>query len=231
MCSTPGGIGRRERFILAIALGAGLGVTLVPEWTQNNLWPESDDMSSGLRGFRDAVILTLSTGYRCARFLQVARVSKGASACLCLLEGPLLLLADAQNEPYSRCLVMKTRVAISASSGGPGGACPIHARWPLSASKQCQWRATHSLDLRPWCLCSLGVLCALILNLLLPEDTEAKSSSDSKGPIEELETTKHGSKGWDSSKDPSTAGELHKEAPPAATLDEAPRAEPGEPAV
>ena len=66
MTSTPGGIGRRERFILAIALGAGLGVTLVPQWTQNNLWPKTDSMSSTVAGFRDAVILTLSTGYRCA---------------------------------------------------------------------------------------------------------------------------------------------------------------------
>ena len=63
---SAGGIGRRERFILSIALGAGLGVTLAPQWTQNNLWPETEDMSSGLRGFRNAVILTLSTGYRCA---------------------------------------------------------------------------------------------------------------------------------------------------------------------
>ena len=62
--SSPGGIGRRERFILAVALGAGLGVTLVPGWTQNNLWPVTDSMSSGLKSFRDAVIITLSTGYR-----------------------------------------------------------------------------------------------------------------------------------------------------------------------
>lgn len=62
MTNTPGGIGRRERFILAIALGAGLGVTIVPQWTTANLWP-TDGMSETLRGFRDAVIITLSTGY------------------------------------------------------------------------------------------------------------------------------------------------------------------------
>lgn len=66
MSSGPNGIGRRERFILAMALGTGLGVTLVPGWIQNALWPVTDDMSDGLKGFRDAVILTLSTGYRCA---------------------------------------------------------------------------------------------------------------------------------------------------------------------
>jgi uric acid-xanthine permease len=64
MASTPGGVGRRERFILSISLGAGLGVTLIPQWTQNNLWPEKDSMSETLNGFRNAVIITLSTGYR-----------------------------------------------------------------------------------------------------------------------------------------------------------------------
>ena len=66
MNSGEGGIGRRNRFILAVSLGAGLGVTLIPEWTQNNLWPVTDDMSETLKGFRDAVIITLSTGYRCS---------------------------------------------------------------------------------------------------------------------------------------------------------------------
>lgn len=64
MNSGEGGIGRRERFILAVALGAGLGVTIIPQWTQNNLWPVTDGMSDTVKGFRDAVIITLSTGYR-----------------------------------------------------------------------------------------------------------------------------------------------------------------------
>ena len=46
--------------------GVGLGVTMVPEWIDNNLWPVEDSMSSTVRGIRDAVIITLSTGYRCA---------------------------------------------------------------------------------------------------------------------------------------------------------------------
>lgn len=64
--STPGGIGRRERFILSIALGVGLGVTIIPQFTQSNLWPITADMSSTMKGFRDAVIITISTGYRFA---------------------------------------------------------------------------------------------------------------------------------------------------------------------
>ena len=83
MTSTPGGIGRRERFILAIALGAGLGVSLVPEWTQNNLWPKTDGMSSTLSGFRDAVIITLSTGYRCALRLLCASAQGGSAPVAC----------------------------------------------------------------------------------------------------------------------------------------------------
>lgn len=64
IASTAGGINRRERFILAIALGAGLGVTIIPAWTQNALWPVTEDMSNALKGFRDGIIITLSTGYR-----------------------------------------------------------------------------------------------------------------------------------------------------------------------
>lgn len=59
------GIQRRERFILSVAIGLGLGVTLCPEWATNALWPEDPTMSTGLSGFRDAVIITLSTGFRC----------------------------------------------------------------------------------------------------------------------------------------------------------------------
>ena len=66
MNSGEGGIGRRDRFILAVSLGCGLGVTLIPQWTQNNLWPVTDGMSDTVKGFRDAIIITLSTGYRCA---------------------------------------------------------------------------------------------------------------------------------------------------------------------
>ena len=78
--SAPGGIGRRERFILSIAIGAGLGVTLVPGWTQNNLWPVTDGMSSGVKSFRDAVIITLSTGYRCVAW----ELSISCNAAICV---------------------------------------------------------------------------------------------------------------------------------------------------
>eukprot|EP01026_Neomeris_dumetosa_P027066 TRINITY_DN2202_c1_g1_i18.p1 TRINITY_DN2202_c1_g1~~TRINITY_DN2202_c1_g1_i18.p1 ORF type:complete len:568 (-),score=65.47 TRINITY_DN2202_c1_g1_i18:386-2089(-) len=54
---------RRSRFILAVSLGLGIGVTIVPEWATNNLWPVEDDMSDAVRGLRDGVIITLSTGY------------------------------------------------------------------------------------------------------------------------------------------------------------------------
>ncbi|KAK9795575.1 hypothetical protein WJX73_005235 [Symbiochloris irregularis] len=58
-----GGLGRRVRFITAIALGLGLGVTIVPGWATNHLWPIVPSMSEALRSFRDACILVLSNGF------------------------------------------------------------------------------------------------------------------------------------------------------------------------
>jgi uracil-xanthine permease len=57
------GFARRTRFILAVSLGLGLGVTLVPGWATNNLWPITDGMSTGVRSLRDSVILILSNGF------------------------------------------------------------------------------------------------------------------------------------------------------------------------
>jgi uracil-xanthine permease len=57
------GFARRNRFILAVSLGLGLGVTLVPGWAENNLWPVTDGMSDGVRSFRDSIILILSNGF------------------------------------------------------------------------------------------------------------------------------------------------------------------------
>lgn len=67
------GLTRRNRFIVIIALGIGLGVNLVPSWVnisgqssyplQGNLWPVNPRWSSSYRGFRDAVILILSNGF------------------------------------------------------------------------------------------------------------------------------------------------------------------------
>lgn len=45
---------RRSRFILCVAVGLGLGVTIVPNWATNNLWDVYDTTPSGLAGFRSA---------------------------------------------------------------------------------------------------------------------------------------------------------------------------------
>lgn len=43
---------RRSRFILCVAVGLGLGVTIVPNWATNNLWDVYPTTGSGLAGFR-----------------------------------------------------------------------------------------------------------------------------------------------------------------------------------
>lgn len=35
----PGGLRRRNRFIVAATMGVGVGVTIWPQWARNNLWP------------------------------------------------------------------------------------------------------------------------------------------------------------------------------------------------
>ncbi|GLC34611.1 hypothetical protein PLESTB_001242600 [Pleodorina starrii] len=54
---------RRSRFILACSLALAFGVELVPQWATNNLWPVTPNMSKGVRGIRDAIILVLSTSF------------------------------------------------------------------------------------------------------------------------------------------------------------------------
>jgi uric acid-xanthine permease len=56
---------RRNRFIIAMAMSFGVGVTIVPQWANSTvgLWPLTPDMSAGLRGLRSTVIIVLSTGY------------------------------------------------------------------------------------------------------------------------------------------------------------------------
>ncbi|GIL94312.1 hypothetical protein Vretimale_557 [Volvox reticuliferus] len=54
---------RRSRFILACSLALAFGVELVPQWATNQLWPITPEMSSGVRGIRDAIILVLSTSF------------------------------------------------------------------------------------------------------------------------------------------------------------------------
>lgn len=58
-------ITRRNRFIIAMAMSVGVGVTIVPQWaaSANGLWPLDPNMSAGLRGLRSTVIIILSTGY------------------------------------------------------------------------------------------------------------------------------------------------------------------------
>ncbi|GMH42339.1 hypothetical protein BSKO_10258 [Bryopsis sp. KO-2023] len=54
---------RRNGFILAASLGLGIGVSVNPGFFDANLWPITSSMSHLTKGLRDAVILTLSTGY------------------------------------------------------------------------------------------------------------------------------------------------------------------------
>eukprot|EP00271_Cylindrocystis_brebissonii_P023449 TRINITY_DN9731_c0_g1_i1.p1 TRINITY_DN9731_c0_g1~~TRINITY_DN9731_c0_g1_i1.p1 ORF type:complete len:633 (+),score=99.93 TRINITY_DN9731_c0_g1_i1:213-2111(+) len=72
------GITRRNRFISAMAMALGVGVSLVPAWVnisgqfeypnEGNLWPINPTWSSGYRGFRDALIIVLSTGFSIGGF-------------------------------------------------------------------------------------------------------------------------------------------------------------------
>eukprot|EP00850_Spirogloea_muscicola_P010979 SM000066S20454 [mRNA] locus=s66:480443:485518:- [translate_table: standard] len=75
------GITRRNRFIIAMALAIGIGVDLVPEWVnisgqseyprEGNFWPFKAGWSSGYRGFRDALIIVLSTGFSIGGFMAL----------------------------------------------------------------------------------------------------------------------------------------------------------------
>lgn len=66
------GFTRRTRFILAVSIGLGLGVTLVPGWATNNLWPVTKGMSTGVRSFRDSCILVLSNGFTIGCVVAIA---------------------------------------------------------------------------------------------------------------------------------------------------------------
>ncbi len=50
---------RRSRFILCVAVGLGLGVTIVPNWATNNLWDVYPTTGSGLAGFRSLLLFYL----------------------------------------------------------------------------------------------------------------------------------------------------------------------------
>ncbi|KAL0033065.1 hypothetical protein WJX79_000796 [Trebouxia sp. C0005] len=62
---------RRSRFILCVAVGLGLGVTIVPNWATNNLWDVYPTTASGLAGFRNACILVLSNGFSVGCIISV----------------------------------------------------------------------------------------------------------------------------------------------------------------
>jgi xanthine/uracil permease len=76
------GLTRRTRFIAAMSLAVGLGVTIVPQFVnvtndednfprQGPLWPTRESWSPGFRGFRDAIIIVLSTGFSIGGFLCI----------------------------------------------------------------------------------------------------------------------------------------------------------------
>eukprot|EP00891_Asterochloris_glomerata_P005932 jgi/Astpho2/5932/Aster-02419 len=65
-------LSRRNRFILCVSLGLGLGITLVPSWAQNNLWILGPNASGGITGFRDAIILVLSNGFTVGALSAIA---------------------------------------------------------------------------------------------------------------------------------------------------------------
>lgn len=72
------GINRRNRFICAMALALGVGVELVPDFVnitgqrafpnEGNFWKVNPDWSDGYRGFRDALIIVMGTGFSIGGF-------------------------------------------------------------------------------------------------------------------------------------------------------------------
>lgn len=67
------GLNRRNRFIAIMAIGVGMGVTLVPAWAnitgqaaypfEGNFWPVNPAWSPSFRGFRDSLIIVLTNGF------------------------------------------------------------------------------------------------------------------------------------------------------------------------
>eukprot|EP00897_Mesotaenium_endlicherianum_P000924 jgi/Mesen1/10832/ME000093S10348 len=70
------GITRRNRYIIAMALAIGVGVELVPEWvniTGHTPTRATSGLSrtAGAPGFRDAIIIVLSTGFSIGGFIAL----------------------------------------------------------------------------------------------------------------------------------------------------------------
>ncbi|KAF8067194.1 uapA [Scenedesmus sp. PABB004] len=57
------GFTRRNRFIVSCSLAFGLGVSFVPQWATNALWPANPAASSGAASVRLAILLVLETGF------------------------------------------------------------------------------------------------------------------------------------------------------------------------
>ena len=68
---SAGPLRRRERFILGSAMALGIGVTLVPEFPLNDLWPAYADPTSVGSVFRESILMILSTGFVLAAFVAV----------------------------------------------------------------------------------------------------------------------------------------------------------------
>ena len=49
---TQDGIDRRTRFIMAVAVCVGIGVTISPGWATNNLWNVHETTPAGVRAIR-----------------------------------------------------------------------------------------------------------------------------------------------------------------------------------
>eukprot|EP00963_Diacronema_lutheri_P000958 scaffold64_cov338-Pavlova_lutheri.AAC.16 len=83
ICSKP--VTRRVRFIMAVSLGLGVGVAIVPGFgglsqagdrsgwgvANGNLWTPQTTDSDGLRSFKQAVIIALSTSYSIGTIVAV----------------------------------------------------------------------------------------------------------------------------------------------------------------
>eukprot|EP00798_Chlamydomonas_sp_ICE-L_P024766 gene24766-10408_t len=68
---SKGAMTRRDRFILAFSLGLGVGISIVPQWATNNLWPSNAAYSVGAASFRTACLTVLSTPFCVGSLLAI----------------------------------------------------------------------------------------------------------------------------------------------------------------
>ncbi|GAQ90200.1 xanthine/uracil transporter [Klebsormidium nitens] len=62
---------RRIRFIQVLAIGVGVGATLVPNWGTNDLWPVTPSMSTFVKSLRNSVTIIMGTGFALAFVIAV----------------------------------------------------------------------------------------------------------------------------------------------------------------